>query len=107
MSGGEGREIDLWYGIGCGESFRIKAKIHMEFTSEYFKNRVIVEVIDRSWNRYCGHDAQEPWMISCCGKLGEDHRVKNDDYRWSEKGYVPEICVIHDNDYAYPRIKQR
>ncbi len=73
-----GDPIDVWFGIGDGESLRIKG----EYISED-----VIHIVDSEFLESTGWDNPHPYDSN---PLPETRWVQYDDFAWSAPGVVPE-----------------
>lgn len=78
------RKIDVWFGIGGGESIRIPGELDDD------EKRIIIT--DRRWLDWFGWN--KPSYSYPAQKLDDTFWVSYDDYKWSEIGFVPENLLV-------------
>lgn len=74
----QGDPIDVWFGIGDGESRKLKG----EYVSED-----LIRIVDSEFLEEVGFDS--PWEYECL-PLSENRWVSYDDFAWSPLGEIPE-----------------
>ena len=78
------RPIDIWYGLGSGQSIRLKG--------EMVDGKV--RITDEKWLDNIGWD--EPYWEYPAHELDDSYWVSYDDYGWSEIDTVPEDLLVKD-----------
>jgi hypothetical protein len=79
-------EIDVFYGIGDGESWRLEGELICTDDSGV----ALIQITDKRFKeQMLFGDDEWPWEIETT-KLKDDHWVGYDDYRYCEKGFVKE-----------------
>jgi hypothetical protein len=91
----KGTEIDLWFGIGDGQSQKVNAKyIGLSISPD----RIDAQVIDPDFLEYIDWEKEDGDYIVNAYNIGEDHWVKYDDFAWSLKGEINDDELVPNNE---------